>query len=80
MVATDPIVEPAAAIRFTGENRTFRLFGVILRIYIQRRIWKIVVSACGVLPVEHLATVAAAGRPASALGEGLADGLDVACF
>ena len=57
-----------------------QLFGVILRIYTQQRIWKIIVDTSGLCNQEHLATAAAAGIPAGALGEGLADGLHVAGF
>lgn len=54
--------------------------GVVMRIYLQQRIWKVVVGSCALVNVAALANAAAAGMPASAFGEGLADGLDVAGF
>ena len=54
--------------------------GVIMRIYLQQRVWKLVAESCTLIDAEALADVAAAGVPDNALGEGLADGLDVAGF
>lgn len=54
--------------------------GVVLRIYLGQRIWKLVVAS---ISIENLAAaehVVARGEAASALGEGLADSLDVAGF
>ncbi len=54
--------------------------GVIARIYLMQRVWRTVVQSCTVHDIGALASVAAAGEAASALGEGLADGLDLAGF
>jgi uncharacterized membrane protein YjgN (DUF898 family) len=53
---------------------------VILRLYLLRDLWKTVVSSLHVYQIEAAANVAAKGDLASALGEGFADGLDVAGF
>jgi hypothetical protein len=54
--------------------------GVVARIYTLQRIWKHVVNACLLRNPGGAANVMAAGEAASALGEGLADGLDFAGF
>jgi len=41
-----------------------------------QRVWRRVVAACAVVDVAGAADVSAAGEIVSALGEGLADGLD----
>jgi hypothetical protein len=53
---------------------------VVMRLYLQRDIWARVVGTVQVHGIEAAANVAAKGDPASALGEGFADGLDVAGF
>jgi hypothetical protein len=55
-------------------------FSVLLRIYTLQRVWRRVIAACTVLHPEAAANVASAGEAASALGEGLVDGLDFAGF
>ncbi|MGD0104680.1 MAG: DUF898 family protein [Rhodopila sp.] len=55
-------------------------FGVLLRIYTLQRIWQRVANACRLRNAEAATHVMAAGEAASALGEGLADGLDFAGF
>lgn len=52
----------------------------ILRIYLVRDLWEMVLRSVLVHNVDAAANVAAKGELASALGEGLADGLDVAGF
>ena len=51
-----------------------------MRIYLLRDVWARVVSSTTVHNIEAAANVAARGELASALGEGFADGLDVAGF
>ena len=51
-------------------------FWVLMRIYTLQRVWRRVVAACAVVDVAGAADVSAAGEIVSALGEGLADGLD----
>jgi uncharacterized membrane protein YjgN (DUF898 family) len=54
--------------------------GVVARIYTLQRVWHRVTNACMLLNPTAATHVMAAGEAASALGEGLADGLDFAGF
>jgi uncharacterized membrane protein YjgN (DUF898 family) len=54
--------------------------GAVLRIYALQRVWRRVADACSLLNIAAVQDVAAAGEAASALGEGLVDGLDFAGF
>ena len=54
--------------------------GVVRRIYLVQRIWKIVTASITVHHLDAADHVLAAGEAASAFGEGLADGLDLAGF
>jgi hypothetical protein len=53
---------------------------VVMRLYLLRDIWARVAGSVEVHGIAALANVAAKGDLASALGEGFADGLDVAGF
>ena len=53
---------------------------VVLRIYLLRDLWMRVVQTTVVHNIGAATNVAAKGELASALGEGFADGLDVAGF
>jgi uncharacterized membrane protein YjgN (DUF898 family) len=53
---------------------------VVMRLYLQRDVWAKVVQSVHVHGIEAAANVAVKGDLASALGEGFADGLDVAGF
>jgi len=53
---------------------------VVMRLYLQRDVWARVTDSIHVYGIEAAADVAAKGDLASALGEGFADGLDVAGF
>jgi uncharacterized membrane protein YjgN (DUF898 family) len=53
---------------------------VAMRLYLQRDMWARLTETIGVHGIEAAANVAAKGDLASALGEGFADGLDVAGF
>jgi hypothetical protein len=53
---------------------------VVMRLYLLRDVWAKVVASVEVHGIEAAADVAAKGDPVSALGEGFADGLDVAGF
>jgi uncharacterized membrane protein YjgN (DUF898 family) len=53
---------------------------VVMRLYLQRDVWAKVSGFLQVHGIEAAANVAARGDLASALGEGFADGLDVAGF
>jgi uncharacterized membrane protein YjgN (DUF898 family) len=53
---------------------------VVMRLYLLRDFWQAVVSSIKVHGIEAAGNVSAKGDLASALGEGFADGLDVAGF
>ncbi len=53
---------------------------VVMRLYLVRDMWATVLASVQLHGVEAMANVAARGDLASALGEGFADGLDVAGF
>jgi hypothetical protein len=53
---------------------------VVLRVYLLRDVWARVLASTNLHGIEAAANVAAKGDLASALGEGLADGLDVVGF
>jgi uncharacterized membrane protein YjgN (DUF898 family) len=53
---------------------------VVIRVYLVRDIWERVVQSVRVYDLSTVADVATKGELASALGEGFADGLDVAGF
>jgi uncharacterized membrane protein YjgN (DUF898 family) len=53
---------------------------VVIRLYLVRDIWERVVQSVRVYDLSTVADVATQGELASALGEGFADGLDVAGF
>jgi hypothetical protein len=53
---------------------------VVMRIYLLRDVWARVVASVTVHGIEAAANVSARGELANALGEGFADGLDVAGF
>jgi uncharacterized membrane protein YjgN (DUF898 family) len=53
---------------------------VVLRLYLQHDLWQRVSASIQIEGLDTAANVAQVGLPASAIGEGLADGLDVAGF
>jgi uncharacterized membrane protein YjgN (DUF898 family) len=55
-------------------------FSVLARIYTLHHVWRHVADACRLRNPEAAANVGSAGEAASAIGEGLADGLDFAGF
>ena len=56
------------------------VFNTVMRVYLQRDVWSKVLKSTSVHDIEAVANVQAKGELASALGEGFADGLDVAGF
>jgi uncharacterized membrane protein YjgN (DUF898 family) len=54
--------------------------GVVQRFFTQHEVWKAIVGSLTIQGVASLDGVVARGEAANALGEGLADGLDVAGF
>jgi uncharacterized membrane protein YjgN (DUF898 family) len=63
-----------------GYLATALAFNAVMRVYLQRDVWVKVLGSITVHGIEAAANVTAMGTPASALGEGFADGLDVAGF
>lgn len=53
---------------------------VVTRVYLQHDVWVKVLASMSVHGIDAAANVSARGEVASALGEGFADGLDVAGF
>ena len=53
---------------------------VVLRVYLMRDLWVRVLESINIQGIEAAANVSARGELANALGEGFADGLDVAGF
>ncbi len=53
---------------------------VVLRVYLLRDVWARVATSTAVYHLEAVEDVAATGELANAIGEGLADGLDVFGF
>jgi uncharacterized membrane protein YjgN (DUF898 family) len=58
----------------------FLALGIVQRIYLVQRIWKLVTVSIRIKHLEAIDNVRTKGDLVSALGEGLADGLDVAGF
>jgi uncharacterized membrane protein YjgN (DUF898 family) len=54
--------------------------GIVVRVYLVRELWKRVVTSVTAHDLDGADNVRAEGTLASALGEGLADGLDIAGF
>jgi uncharacterized membrane protein YjgN (DUF898 family) len=54
--------------------------GVVIRVYLMRGIWERVVTSTTAHNLDRADDVRVSGKPASALGEGFADSLDVAGF
>lgn len=53
---------------------------VVMRVYLTRDLWVVVLGSVNITGIEAAANVAARGDLANALGEGFADGLDVGGF
>jgi uncharacterized membrane protein YjgN (DUF898 family) len=74
--ANIPVIVPLAL----GYLALILAMNVLMRMYLLRDVWARVVSSTTVHQIEAAANVSAQGELASALGEGFADGLDVAGF
>jgi hypothetical protein len=59
---------------------TFLAIGVVQRFYLQHELWRAVAQSLRLDNLASTANVVAEGVPVGALGEGLADSLDVAGF
>ncbi len=75
-----PAMIPVIFIYIFSYLGIIQAIGIVRRIYVIQRVWKIVVASVTVEHLEAADHVLAAGEAASALGEGLADGLDLAGF
>ncbi len=71
---------PFVAATVVGYLAYVLALNVVMRLYLLRDVWQAVVSSIEVHGIEAAANVGAKGELASALGEGFADGLDVAGF
>lgn len=56
------------------------VLNIVVRVYLIRDLWALLCVSVTVRGIEAAGAVSAKGLPSSALGEGLADGLDVAGF
>ena len=63
-----------------GYLATVLVVNVVMRVYLTRDLWVIVLGSVNIIGIEAAANVAARGDLANALGEGFADGLDVGGF
>jgi hypothetical protein len=59
---------------------TFLAIGLVQRFYLQHELWRVVAQSLRLDDLNAVADVIAEGVPVGALGEGLADNLDVAGF
>lgn len=71
---------PLLALTVIGYFAMALAFNIVMRVYLQRDLWVKVLETTHVHAIETTANVRASGNLASALGEGFADGLDVAGF
>jgi uncharacterized membrane protein YjgN (DUF898 family) len=71
---------PLLVLAAIGYLATVLGLNVVMRVYLLRDIWARVIASTTVDGIEAAANVSAKGELASALGEGFADGLDVAGF
>jgi hypothetical protein len=71
---------PLAVLTVAGYLGFVLSLNVVMRIYLLRDLWARVVASVSVHGIEAAANVSARGELANALGEGFADGLDVAGF
>ena len=71
---------PLAVVTVIGYLAFALGLGVVTRLYLSRDLWARVLSTTAVTNLAAAANVAAKGDLATAIGEGIADGLDVAGF
>jgi uncharacterized membrane protein YjgN (DUF898 family) len=71
---------PIIALGALGYLALVLMLNVVMRVYLLRDVWARVVASTRVHGIEATANVTARGELANALGEGFADGLDVAGF
>jgi uncharacterized membrane protein YjgN (DUF898 family) len=71
---------PLLALAGVGYLVTVLTLNIVIRVYLVRDLWARVIASISVHGIDAAANVAARGELANALGEGFADGLDVAGF
>jgi uncharacterized membrane protein YjgN (DUF898 family) len=71
---------PMIVMTVAGYLALILALNVVMRVYLLRDVWARVIASVGVHHIEAASNVTAKGDLANALGEGLADGLDVAGF
>jgi uncharacterized membrane protein YjgN (DUF898 family) len=71
---------PILVLMVIGYLALILALNVVMRVYLLRDVWARVIASTTVYGLEAAANVAAEGELANALGEGFADGLDVAGF
>jgi hypothetical protein len=71
---------PMMVLAAAGYLALILALNIVMRVYLMRDLWARVISSTTVHHIDAAANVFARGDLASALGEGLADGLDVAGF
>ncbi len=71
---------PLVVLAGIGYLATILGLNVVMRVYLLRDLWARVIASTTVHGIEAAANVSARGELANALGEGFADGLDVAGF
>jgi uncharacterized membrane protein YjgN (DUF898 family) len=71
---------PLLVVAMIGYLAFILTLNVVMRVYLLRDVWARVIASTTVYGLEAAANVAAEGELANALGEGFADGLDVAGF
>jgi uncharacterized membrane protein YjgN (DUF898 family) len=82
IVLSHSLVASIPALMVAGVGYLALVLGlnVVMRVYLLRDLWARVISSTAAHGIEAAADVAAKGDLANALGEGFADGLDVAGF
>lgn len=71
---------PLLVLAGVGYLVTVLTLNIVIRVYLVRDLWARVIASISVHGIEAAANVSARGELANALGEGFADGLDVAGF
>ncbi|HXO72333.1 MAG TPA: DUF898 family protein [Bradyrhizobium sp.] len=71
---------PLLVLAGAGYLVTVLTLNVVIRVYLVRDLWARVIASTSVHDIQAAANVSARGELANALGEGFADGLDVAGF
>jgi uncharacterized membrane protein YjgN (DUF898 family) len=81
-VGPDALVQniPLLVVTVVGYMALALALGVVIRLYLTRDLWARVLQTTVVTNIAAAANVAAKGELATAVGEGIADGLDVAGF